>query len=123
VLHRSTGREDSERHDGRTSPEAVARLWSLADGMGVLSRRGGEFDTTRCSASADDGDVVTLVAQGKERMLLNRTGCRGPFSADELDSLVEAALAAGGIEGFTGERRRVQGDPLERILTIPDDPA
>jgi hypothetical protein len=123
VLHRSTGRDDSQRHDGRTTPEAVATLWSLADSMGVLSRRGGEFDATRCTASADDVDVITLVAQGKERMLLHRAGCRGPFSADELDTLVEAALAAGGIEGFTGERRRVQGDPLERILTIPDDPA
>jgi hypothetical protein len=123
VLHRSTGRDDSERQDGRTTPEAVATLWGIADGMGVLSRRGGEFDGARCSASADDVDVVTLVAQGRERMLLNRAGCRGPFTADELDTLVEAALAAGGIEGFTGERRRVQGDPLERILTIPDDPA
>ncbi len=105
------------RSDGRTSPQALAGLYQHMRGLDWFDRKGGEWSADDCSTDDEQGNVVTLHAGGRERMILDRPGCRGPFSEQELDELRVLIEAAAGVSSFT-RQRAMYADPEAQIWTV-----
>lgn len=105
------------RNDGRTSPRILGGLYEHMLALDWFERKGGEWSKEGCSTDDDDGNVITLHAAGRERMIVDRAGCRGPFSAQELDGIRVLVEAAAGITSFTRERA-AYADPEARIWTV-----
>ncbi len=105
------------RSDGRTGPEIINGLYAHMRSLGWFERKGGEWSARGCSPEDEQGNVLTLHAGGRERMILDRAGCRGPFSEQELSTLHMLIEAAAGIASFTQERA-IYADPEARIWTV-----
>jgi hypothetical protein len=107
----------TERRDGRTSESVLAALSERFREVDFFDRKGGEWDPEHCSPEEDLGNVLTLHARGRERMVVDRDGCRGPFSARELASLIQAIEAAAGLSAWTTPRPEY-ADPGQQVWTI-----
>jgi hypothetical protein len=91
----------TERRDGRTSQEALAAIHARFRALDWFERRGGDWDAERCSPEDDLGNLLTLVAGGSQRMVVDRDGCRGPFTRSELAALIDAVETASGLSAWT----------------------
>ncbi|HEX5660455.1 MAG TPA: hypothetical protein VFX59_24840 [Polyangiales bacterium] len=74
-------------HEGRTSYQMVAALADRFSRTGWFERQDGET----CRASDDRGDQLEVRMNGRARTLRDRDGCRGGFTARELE-LARAAI-------------------------------
>ena len=93
-----------QRHDGLTTPALLAKLHHQLHALDWFGRRGGPpVRPSRCGPTGP-GDSITLRAGGRERSVVNRPGCRGPFHQDELTQLREAIELAAGVSGWTRPR-------------------
>jgi hypothetical protein len=91
----------TERRDGRTSSEVLAALHARFAALDFFERRGGDWDAEHCSPDDELGNLLTLVAGGRQRMVVDRDGCRGPFTRGELAGLVDAIETAAGLGAWT----------------------
>jgi hypothetical protein len=101
VFHGRSFVNDQGRSDGRTSRAMVGRVFAHLKELDWFGRKGGVWHAEGCSPEDDRGDVFTLQAGGRQRMVLDRDGCRGPFSSDELRGLRLLVLEASGAAGWT----------------------
>jgi hypothetical protein len=109
VFHGKHWVESQERSDGRTDLGLLGGLYQHIRTLDFFARRGGEYTPERCNPSDDQGDVVTVVAGDKQRMVLNRAGCRGPFSEGELTELRRQVERIAGLSAWT-QRAATVGD-------------
>jgi hypothetical protein len=110
VFHGKHWVTSKERSDGRTLPSLLAGLYEHIRRLDWFERRGGQYNPDGCVPSDDEGDVITVTASGRQRMVLSRDGCRGPFSEAELSSLRRHVELVSGISGWTEpERPDTQG--------------
>jgi hypothetical protein len=79
----------------------LAGLYEQIRALDFFARRGGEYSAERCSPSDEQGDVMTVVAGDRQRMVLNRDGCRGPFSESELTDLRRQIERIAGLSAWT----------------------
>jgi Domain of unknown function (DUF6438) len=86
-------------HEGRTSTQMVAALADRFARMGWFERE----DAQPCRASDDRGDQFDVRAWGRTRMLRDREGCRGGFSAAELELTRAAIERAAGVAAWLAE--------------------
>lgn len=117
VLHGKHWVNHLGRSDGRTSPRVLSALYAHMQKLEWFDRRGGEWSADACATDDEQGQVVTLHGAGRERMILDRDGCRGPFSARELDEIRALVEAAIGIESYTRARPEY-ADTKARIWTV-----
>ncbi len=108
------------RSDGRTSQRLLQRLMAQLKELGWFERRGGEWSSTGCSTDNPRGDVLTARAHGKERMVLDRDGCRGPFSAGELSSLSSLIELVGGVSGWIEPERELDRSQVSEWIVNAD---
>lgn len=108
VFHGRHWVTSKERSDGRTSLALLAGLYERIQRLDWFERRGGQYNLDGCVPSEDDGDVITVIAHGSQRMVLSRDGCRGPFSESELTSLRRHVELVAGITGWTEPQRASQ---------------
>jgi hypothetical protein len=101
VFHGKSWVESQERSDGRTDLGLLAGLYEHIRALDFFARRGGEYDPEHCSPSDDQGDVMTVIAADKQRMVLNRNGCRGPFSEGELTEIRRQVERISGLSAWT----------------------
>lgn len=94
--------------EGRTSPLLLAALHARLE-------RAGFFERARDETCKPDerGDTLTVRANGRERSLRDRQGCRGPFSAEELAELQRAVAYVAGLEVWTGPASNLRMDDPE----------
>jgi hypothetical protein len=116
VFHAQRGAIATGRSDGRTSPRLLSALVRALDDLDWFERRGGEWGEL-CDPRADDAHVVTVHARERERMVMNRAGCRGPFSARELGELFDLVERVGFVSTWTSPRPDY-ADRAARIWTI-----
>jgi hypothetical protein len=109
VFHGKHWVESQERSDGRTDLGLLAGLYEHLRALDFFARRGGEYAPERCNPSDDQGDVMTVVAGDKQRMVLNRAGCRGPFAEAELTELRRQIERIAGLSAWT-QRAAAVGD-------------
>lgn len=109
VFHGKHWVESQERSDGRTDLNLLAGLHGHIRALDFFARRGGEYTPERCNPTDDQGDVMTVVASDKQRMVLNRAGCRGPFSEGELTELRRQVERIAGLSAWT-QRAATIGD-------------
>ncbi len=112
VFHGKHWVESQERADGRTDLGLLAGLHEQIRALDFFARRGGEYNAERCSPSDDQGDVMTVIAGAKQRMVLDRDGCRGPFNEGELTELRRQVERIGGLSAWT-QRSLVNIDDRE----------
>jgi hypothetical protein len=105
VFHGRHWVTSKERSDGRTLPALLADLYVHTERLDWFERRGGHYDPEGCMPGDDDGDVITITAAGRQRMVLSRAGCRGPFSEAELTGLRRHIDQVAGISGWTEPER------------------
>jgi hypothetical protein len=108
------------RSDGRTSERALSALYQRFLDSDWFERKGGVWSADGCNPEDDVGNVITLHAHDRERMVVDRDGCRGPFSARELGALAEAMDRTAGVAAWTTPRPRYV-DPGVEIWSISDD--
>ena len=101
VFHGKHWVESQERADGRTDLALLAGLHERIRALDFFARHGGEYNAERCSPSDEQGDVMTVIAGNKQRMVLNRDGCRGPFSEGELTDLRRQVERIAGLSAWT----------------------
>jgi hypothetical protein len=118
VFHGRHWVSTTERRDGRTSPEALAALYARFDALDWFERRGGDWDEEHCSPEQDLGNLLTLIAGGRQRMVVDRDGCRGPFTRGELKTLVDAIEAASGLSAWTSPQP-AYADRGVTVWTVP----
>lgn len=104
VFHGRHWVSTQERSDGRTHRSLLAALHAHIEKLDWFERRGGQFDMEHCIPSDDLGDVITVVARDRQRMVLNRQGCRGPFTEVELTDLRRHVEQVAGVDGWTEPR-------------------
>lgn len=101
VFHGRSFVHSTERSDGRTSPKLLRGLFARLEELAWFDRRGGSWNAKTCSAKDAGRDVFTVHAGGRERMVIDREGCRGPFSSQELSQLREWIELIAGVSGWT----------------------
>ncbi len=106
-----------DRSDGRADPHVLGGLYDHMHGLAWFDRRGGEWSDEACRADRDRGTLITLRAGGRERMVLDREGCRGPFSAQELDEVRRLVEAVAGLQSHTTVRP-AYADAHARVWTV-----
>ncbi|HEY6880756.1 MAG TPA: DUF6438 domain-containing protein [Polyangiales bacterium] len=84
------------QHEGRSSPQLVAAIADRFTRMGWFDRQDGQA----CQASDDRGDQLELRLNGRTRVLRDREGCRGGFSARELELARAAIERASGVSAW-----------------------
>jgi hypothetical protein len=119
VFHSLQRGRAPERRDGRTSPALVAALMRSIDDLDWFGRRGGSWRED-CDPHAEEAHVLTVHAGDRERMVLDREGCRGPFSARELSELFDLVERVGFVSTWTMPRPDY-ADRETRIWTITDE--
>jgi len=117
VLHGKHWVNQLGRSDGRTAPSVLAGLYAHMKKLDWFDRKGGEWSAEACSVELEERQVVTLHADGRERMILDHDGCRGPFSTRELDEVRQLVEAAIGIDSYTRERPEY-ADQNARVWTV-----
>lgn len=105
VFHGRHWVSSEQRSDGRTHRSLLAALHAHIEQLDWFGRRGGQFDIEHCIPSEDLGDVITVVSRERQRMVLNRAGCRGPFSEVELTDLRRHVEHVAGVDGWTEPRK------------------
>jgi hypothetical protein len=105
VFHGRHWVTSEQRSDGRTHRALLAALHAHIEQLDWFERRGGQFDIEHCIPSEDLGDVITVVSRERQRMVLNRAGCRGPFSEVELTDLRRHVEQVAGVDGWTEPRK------------------
>lgn len=105
------------RSDGRTAESVLGGLYAHMLALDWFDRKGGEWSQGACATDDDAGNLITLHAADRERMILDRDGCRGPFSEKELDEIRVLVEAAVGLSSFT-EARPGYADTRARIWTV-----
>lgn len=110
------------RSDGRTSPRLLKRLVAQLKELAWFERRGGQWSPTGCSTDNPRGDVITTRVNERERMVLDREGCRGPFSADELRELSALVELVAGVSGWTEPEREAHdtAQPVSEWIVSAD---
>jgi hypothetical protein len=108
----------TERRDGRTSHDALAAVYARFRALDWFDRKGGDWDAERCSPEDDLGNLLTLVAGGRQRMVVDRDGCRGPFTRSELAALIDAAETASGLAAWTAPQP-AYADRGVQVWTVP----
>jgi hypothetical protein len=101
VFHGRNFVRTTERSDGRTASALLRRLHGHLQALDWFGRRGGQWSPKQCGLESGAGDVITVQAHGRQRMVLDRQGCRGPFSAAELSALRQLVEQVGGVSGWT----------------------
>ncbi len=101
VFHGKSFVNGTGRSDGRTSPFLIQGAIDRVNELEWFQRRGGEWRSDRCSLAEGRGDVLTVRLHGRERMVLDRDGCRGPFSREELETFRLQLESVAGISGWT----------------------
>ncbi len=86
-------------HEGRTSYQMVAALAERFVRMGWFERQSEQA----CRATDDRGDVIEVRMAGRTRGLRDRDGCRGGFTARELELTRAAIERAVGVEAWLDE--------------------
>ena len=84
---------------GRTSARLLGALYAHVMRLGWFERP--EPHTTRRCHADEYGDVLRIHADGRERGVRDREGCRQGFSARELESLRLAIERVGGVDAWT----------------------
>jgi len=105
------------RSDGRTAETVLGGLYAHMLALDWFDRKGGEWSQEACATDDDAGNLITLHAADRERMILDRDGCRGPFSEKELDEIRVLVEAAAGLSSFT-QARPGYADTQARIWTV-----
>jgi hypothetical protein len=85
--------------EGRTSTALVAALHDQVARLRYFARPG-RHDGQLCKADDERGDTLVIRAGGRERGVRQRDGCRGPFTASELDVLLRAVEQVAALKGF-----------------------
>ncbi|MFT3927273.1 MAG: hypothetical protein QM778_32310 [Myxococcales bacterium] len=101
VFHGRSFVNGTGRSDGRTSAALLRRLNAQLEKLSWFERRGGSWDAEHCSPEEERGDLFSVVAGGRQRMVVDRDGCRGPFEAKELEDLRRVVELAAGVTGWT----------------------
>jgi|GEM_PF-6301310 len=101
VFHGRSFVDGTGRSDGRTSQALLRRLSAQIERLDWFARRGGSWTPERCSPEDDRGDLITVQAHERQRMVVDREGCRGPFSAKELEELRWLLELSAGVSGWT----------------------
>jgi hypothetical protein len=114
VFHGKHWVESQERSDGRTDLGLLAGLYESIRALDFFARRGGEYDPEHCAPSDDQGDVMTVIAGDKQRMVLNRAGCRGPFSEGELTELRRQVERVAGLSAWTQKGMSIADQDAEQ---------
>jgi hypothetical protein len=119
VFHGQHWVSSRERSDGRTARSLVASLYAQLLELGWFARSGGA--ASRACAPNETGDVLTVRANGRERMVLDREGCREPFSELELAELKRRVEAISGVAGWTAPQPSGTDEKVEH-WTLADAP-
>ena len=107
------------RSDGRTHPELLAGLWQRVRAMDFFDRRGRWPDEdVDCDPGSDrPGNLITVRGAGRERMVVDRTACRAPFEAPELEELARHIEALAAVEAWTTPAP-LYADPAAQVWTV-----
>lgn len=108
------------RSDGRTTQAVLAALYARFQELAWFERRGGSWDPANCAPDQVLGNVLTLHAGGRQRMIVDRDGCRGPFTKTELDALMAAVESAAGLNAWTTPKPGYVDTGVE-VWTIADE--
>ncbi len=108
------------RSDGRTSQRLLQRLMRELKELDFFARRGGEWSKTGCSTDNPRGDVLSVHGAGKARMVLDRDGCRGPFSAAELAALSALIEQVAGTSGWIEPESAPDTRPVSEWVVSAD---
>ena len=121
VFHGRHWVRSRERSDGRTDPALLAGLYAHVRKLDWFARRGGTYDADGCSPSAPLGDVITVRAESRERMVVHRDGCRGPFSEAELTRLRKHVEQVAAISAWTEPEPAYLDDEAEQWAVASDE--
>jgi hypothetical protein len=91
-----------ERSDGRTTRALVAGLYARLHTLDWFARRAGS--ASRACTQSEQGDLISVHANGRERTVIDREGCRDPFSEVELSELKRRLEAIAGVQGWISPR-------------------
>jgi hypothetical protein len=100
-----------ERSDGRTARGLLASLYAQVLELAWFSRRA-DGPGEACAPS-EQGDVITVRANGRERSVQDRAGCRGPFTEVELGELRRRIELIAGVEGWIAPRPSYADEHVE----------
>lgn len=122
VFHGKHWVRDVGRSDGRTAQSLLSGLWQRVQAMSYFDRRGQWPDPeTDCEPSGDrQGNLITVRGRGRERMVVDRKDCRGPFEAKELSDLARHIEAVASVTTWTSPRPGY-ADPGAQVWTVPVD--
>jgi hypothetical protein len=101
VFHGRSFVSNTGRNDGRTLPWLVGTVVARLRELDWFERRGGSWNPDACGTQEQRGDLITVHAGTRERMVVDREGCRGPFTARELGELRDLVERVAGIAGWT----------------------
>jgi hypothetical protein len=85
--------------EGRTSPQLVSALYAQLSQLSWFERS--ETSTRRCNGDDERGDIFRVRADGRERTVRDRDGCRGGFTPSELDNLRIAVERVTAVRAWT----------------------
>lgn len=85
---------------GRAPEAALAALYAHIGRLGYFARPDPERRPSACQGN-DQGDVIRVVADGRDRVVRDRDGCRPPFTALELATLRRAIERVAGVDAWT----------------------
>lgn len=91
-----------ERSDGRTARTLVADLYAHLLKLDWFARRAGS--ASRACTQSEQGDLISVRANGRERTVIDREGCRDPFSEVELNELKRRLDLIAGVQAWIGPR-------------------
>lgn len=120
VFHGRHWVRSRERSDGRTDPALLSGLWAHVQALELFARRGGAPKPS-CSPTDPHGDVINVRAYDRERMLVNRDGCRGPFSESELIQLRNHVEQVAAVSAWTEPAPASMDGDVEHWAVADDD--
>jgi hypothetical protein len=100
-----------ERSDGRTARALVADLYARLSQLDWFTRRASS--AARACTQNEQGDLISARAHGRERTVVDRAGCRDPFSEAELGELKRRLELIAGVSGFIAPRPEYADDKVE----------
>jgi hypothetical protein len=100
-----------ERSDGRTARALVAGLYARLLKLDWFSRRADS--AARACSQSEQGDLISVHANGRERVVVDREGCRDPFNEVELSELKRRLELIAGVQGWISPRPGYADDKVE----------
>lgn len=111
IFHGRHWVDTQERSDGRTARALVAGLYARLLKLDWFSRRAGA--ASRACTQSEQGDLISVQANARERTVIDREGCRDPFSEVELSELKRQLELIAGVQGWISPRPGYADDKVE----------